>query len=271
MRPPTPYAIVALFGPCLLGAAPPGEKKGKDNAPPAMTRLVEKAPQYPDLVRRLGFKPCVTDMDFSRDGQRLVANKHHVVEVWDLANKKMIRAWENQTLTGRTLITPDGKTVIALRGIGIDSWEVATGKKLRTFYEYKCTTLSCALTDGGKTLAVGIDRTDVGVEEGIILRWDIASGKELPTLRLPEGHEIHVMAYNQQRGLLAVASRTGPKVDDTKGFIYVWDEKTGKVIHRITTPGDHHYDSLAFCPDGWLLTCSVRSTASQAEREQGIQ
>jgi WD40 repeat protein len=104
-------------------------------------------------------------------------------------------------------------------------------------------TLAVALTADGKHLARG------GADNTVDL-WDVASGKQLHTLK---GHTVPILRLAFSPDGKILASITGSWLpDDVRGEVKLWDVATGK--ERVSLKGHpNRMLSLAFSPDGKTL------------------
>src|SRR5262249_11355045 len=162
---------------------------------------------------------------FSRDGSTLAVGSYvaRVIVLWDVARSREIRQIEYIGLDGLAL-APDGKTLLT----GSDNvlWDVASGKKLKTFnvkYDYGHTG-AAAFTADGKTLAVG------GGDAHVLL-FDVETGRQLQKLKGTgkyfggAGGRINSLAFTADGKTLAVGSN-----DWT---VRLWDVAAGKQLHQL--------------------------------------
>jgi WD40 repeat protein len=136
------------------------------------------------------------------------------------------------------LIPPDGKTLVAGDFYGdrtICSWDLATGKLLRSF-PGSWWNVRIALSPSGTTVAGALGNDAVGL-------WDLATGKETRRLEC-KGHCPEGFAFSPDGKTLAVGG--------TGGFIDFWDLTTGKRTERRKT-ALNRVTLLAFTPDGKTL------------------
>ncbi|MBI3824296.1 MAG: WD40 repeat domain-containing protein [Planctomycetes bacterium] len=229
---------------------------------------------------QIGIHPAAV----SRDGKRFITfpRDQHRLEplglkradmltctLWDAAGGTKVRAFTHTVknpprfFSGSRItdaaFAPDGKSVAAaweiyFRGhsyheplaYGISIWDADTGKETRI--EALATTL--AFLDDGKTLAsVAFDQD---AAESVIRFWDVATGKERRTLRLPSQAD-RFFAFSPNGKFFA--SPVGPDGN----AIGVWQTATGNEVRRF----DGHRDSvcsLAFSPDGRMLASGSADT-----------
>ena len=70
----------------------------------------------------------VYGLSLSNDGKQLAVTGYWGLEVWDVADGKLKRAWPGYSET-LTAFTPDGRTLVAAKDEVVRSWDIATGKR----------------------------------------------------------------------------------------------------------------------------------------------
>jgi WD40 repeat protein len=184
---------------------------------------------------------------FSADGSTVAVGSYvaDVILLWDVAHGREIRRIEYIGLECLAL-APDGKTLFT----GSDNvfWDVASGKKLRTFdarYQYGDTAAAGFSVDG-KTLALG------GGDASVL--FDVATGRRLHRLKGQgksfggAGGRVNSLAFSADGKTLGVGSN-----DWT---VRLWDAVAGKQLHQLVGPtfgnvGNHgSIHAVAFAPDG---------------------
>ena len=124
-------------------------------------------------------------------------------------------------------------------------WDLGANKELPPLDKHIVRVFSTVsgahnLPDGRTVVTVGVD--------GLIRRWDAASGKEHKGHQCYEGNAIAAFTPD---GRLVVIADSGGKVD-------LWDAKTGKALRTFRKEGPI-INKLAFAPDGKCLAVGFRS------------
>ncbi|MFO0808899.1 MAG: PQQ-binding-like beta-propeller repeat protein [Gemmataceae bacterium] len=185
---------------------------------------------------------------FSRDGSTLAVGSYvaKVILLWDVVGGREIRQIEYVGLDCLAL-SPDGKTLFT----GSDNalWDVASGKRLRTFdarYQYG-DTAAAAFSADGKTLALG------GGDASVLV-FDVGTGRQLHQLR---GHgKVFGGAGGRVNALAFTADGKTLGVGSNDWTVRLWDVAAGKQLHQLVGPtfgniGDHgSVHAVAFAPDG---------------------
>jgi WD40 repeat protein len=177
----------------------------------------------------------VVALRFTPDGKKLVsAGWDNTLRVWDLARgaeESQIDGPKN-AISGLEL-TPDGKLLISAGADGfVRVADFARGNELRRL---ECRAAAISLAPDGRTLAVA---------SGVVLLWDIATGR--PPRRL--GPEKGIGAENV---CFAPAGNTLALLDGD-GRVALWDARTGAERFRLPRPA-RPVACLAFSADGKVL------------------
>ncbi|MFE9018008.1 helix-turn-helix domain-containing protein [Streptomyces sp. NPDC007808] len=139
----------------------------------------------------LGVSP-LDDVRFSLDGRTLVAEdwpteSDNSVTVWDLrSHRRLLRVQErDDEILQSSAISPDGRTLaLCTSERGLEIWDVAGRRKASAPWAARvprgdCVPEALDITPDGRTLTFL-------TEEGI-RRWDLGTGRKLPTLESPTG------------------------------------------------------------------------------------
>lgn len=149
-----------------------------------------------------GHRSWINSLSFSPDGKSLAsASSDSLVKLWDTAtDKEKFTLKSHPYSVWAVAFTPDGQTLVSAgktyyKGSGktspdeinaIKLWDVATGKLKGSLAETVLVT-ALALSPDGQTLA----ETTVGDYDkpGKLKFWDMASGKQLAVLDLPDSKD----------------------------------------------------------------------------------
>jgi RNA polymerase sigma factor (sigma-70 family) len=209
------------------------------------------------------YAPCLTP-----DGTRLIAladhGKGYSVEVWDLHDGKQLRAWKaHDAYVWAMTLARDGKT-LATGGNDkvIRVWDVQTGTLQRELSDHPDIVGQLALSPDGKLLAshgmheLKLDNASVYPWDRRIRIWDVASGKELRQVAMPEKR----VGDGWPLGFSALSiSPDGRKLATMglDGLLRVWDIATGKAQQQFSI-SQSGARALAFAPDGRTIAVGGR-------------
>jgi WD40 repeat protein len=208
------------------------------------------------LVRMLESpKPEVRTVAFSTDGKSLVSARQDrvsrgdiILQSWDPETGKELHRirMEGDSVRQRKL-APDAK-ILAVSDFGnpesIVLWDTRTGEKRRGIRVLPATSgvgISLAglhFSSDGKTLF-----SVAGQNYTRILRWDAASGKELPFLGEHDSPVTGGIAFSPDGRSLAALSQNRT--------LYFWETATGQA--RLVIKDAGFASSIAISPDGSLL------------------
>jgi WD40 repeat protein len=192
-------------------------------------------------VAGAGHAPALT-----ADGKRLAAHDADgTVHVWDVGTGKELCQIKPRIIgiLREMALSPDGLTIAVSPG-GL--FDIASGKKL---YQDEDIPLGLgyvmASTLGGKLMVkAGADGLEL---------WDVPSGKQLRTLRLPR----HDPFARYDQTAFSPDGRTLASVTySTSVEMVLWDVRTGKILGRLTEP-ENYVLALAFSPDGRTLALGL--------------
>jgi WD40 repeat protein len=211
---------------------------------------------------------------FSSDGKTLVSRgTNQRIRLWDTSTAKEIRHLGNPATSEQmdvvnafvvgaiplgleardVAMSPDGRRIASASGNTVRLWDLSTGKELPLPGGHHRAPTALAVSMDGKTaVSWGGD--------GIIRRWEAASGKSLGQFPAPTGTTLAVFSAGGE--LVALAN--------SDGTVRVHDTTSGKQIHRFTgtqAGNARRFNSgagLTFSPDGKVL--AVRGSADSLIR-----
>jgi WD40 repeat protein len=191
----------------------------------------------------------VHGLAFGANARSLVTwGSDYTLRLWDTDTSRELRRFGGKDLTGAVL-SPDGQLLAAsvrVPGKPVRLWNVATGAEVRAL---SCTGAAgqLAFSPDGKTLAATISPNGQAEQPGHVIRWEVASGREIGRL---SGHEsdIFALAFAPNGSTLATGG-----CDKT---IRIWDLASGKEIRKIGRLGTPIYQ-LVFTRDGKTLFARV--------------
>lgn len=239
---------------------------------------------------------------FSPDGSKMAAGGNGVIQMWDVASGKLERRFAGRTGQGAQLLfSPDGKFISAAGTDGcVQTWDIASGKRagicdgqvvnagtLGLLYRPDGQLLAWAVNvnaieiwevpsgkkltpSGGHTAAVNSiqfsqdSKTLVSCgNDGKMLRWDLATGKELEPFELKE-NEAKKRMYGYPRGYMGPSyfSPNGKYLvaSSSSGGAAVWDVDAGLELFALTNAGGYVDRSgiISFSADSSKLVAMSR-------------
>jgi RNA polymerase sigma factor (sigma-70 family) len=225
------------------------------------------------VVRKLeghkGYRPSVA---FAPDGQSLVStNADGAVYAWGAATGKELRHFQGPgNGIDRSALAPDGVTLalyVSDQPNVVYLWHAGTGKEIRRLDVpaespgVRATVYRLAFAPDGQTL-YACSGTHLG-----LLRWDVATGKSLPSLGKHDGGVSGLAVSADGRSVAAVTMG---------GSLYLWETATGEA--RLVTKSAGYATAVAISPDGRLLAAANdgrhrteragKATDEDANREQ---
>jgi RNA polymerase sigma factor (sigma-70 family) len=237
---------------------------GKLLAAPSFNRIWIWEAATGKLLRTLeAAQWAVHGVAWTPDGKVLVSGSSDgVVQIWNVQTGKAERSWKAGA--GKSIdklaLAADGVT-LALWGNdnprNLELWHLITGKKLHTLEvtssqpQARPTLHALCFAPDGKTVYVG-SGTHL-----VVLRWDVATGKALPSLGPLDGGVNDVAVAPDGRSVAAVS------MDDS---LFVWETVTGQA--RLVVKGSARAGSVAISPDGrWLALANRTSYLLTGDKE----
>jgi WD40 repeat protein len=175
---------------------------------------------YPDLkpagqVEREGYTRTV---GVSRDGRLAAVWGQYGIDLWNLADGKLISELKGQGYSESAHFTPDGRYLVGtLQDRSIKVWELASLEAVHTLAGDKWMPMALAVSPNGRVAASGSASVGLpagGDEPRRIRFWDLASGQEIASL---VGHDADVSSL----AFSADGTRLASGLRDTT--VLVWD------------------------------------------------
>jgi len=182
------------------------------------------------------WKGFFSSVAVSREGTSMLAGQNGL-RFFDLTTGAPVRNFEGAGQVASVALSPDGAAAVSGGGDGIQLWDVATGKLLRSFAEQSREKYSSAVTfvafspEGDKALSASISSLN---------QWNVATGKRL---RILDGGDVVRRMALSPDGTWAVSRGDSLKL---------WDMATGNLV-RTFEEGTAQTAAFAFTPDGTRL------------------
>ncbi len=221
---------------------------------------------FPMVAKITGYTTIPKNMAFSPNGQQLAVGylrrDDDVVEIWDLAAKKVAHTWHSSLGSSRTLKTVlsslafshDGKEVITAAPQEVQVRDLATGN-VRQRLEGGEVADPIA---GGKliTLAVVDPWARKPKMDPLTLKvWDLSSGKLLQTIPAdfqPANSLNLPLAISPDQRLIAFPPNAGDNL------VEVWDITSGKKVTSFAVNSPVKTTALTFSPNGKQLATAIK-------------
>jgi WD40 repeat protein len=184
---------------------------------------------------------------FSPDGKTLAsAGEDAAVQRWNVADGKRLGTTEPPVTVSygvRALQFTDNERIVAwgIRGVVTCIWEVPSGKLLSPPGGHSTGISGLAIADGGKEIYTA-------ASDGVIIRWDPKTAKELGSLALKLPGTLYGSSVVATSVTLS-ADGSRALASDTTGGTAVYDLPSGS--QQFVIPGDNNRDSRgSFTADG---------------------
>jgi WD40 repeat protein len=186
------------------------------------------------------------------------ASQTGTLTLWDVGTGRQARQWKANPATGvfSLAFSPDRKLMVS---IGYDQivrlWDVAEAKEIRKFtvqangprriFFRGGAAGSTAFAPDGATLYCAGMELNAGRYSNILKRWEVATGKELPSIKSPQSG-FQSLAFAPDGKTIAWAANDA--------VIRLWDIATGKEIRAFGGPQQGGApNAMTFSADGKTL------------------
>jgi WD40 repeat protein len=213
-------------------------------------------PQNRVTVRKQGAR--IISFAFCPDGKRFAtASENEPVKVWDASSGAELLSLGKPKADGWDVsYSPNGRTLLATSNAGepihaeVKLWDAVSGKE-RASFQQDVSFPKPVFSPTSRLLAIS--------KEGRIALWDLETGnyhKMLPGF--PDWNRS--LAFSPEGRTLATACEipADPFQAGRKWHLKLWDVATGKPSSMWTKEPDGGDISLAFNPDGKILTSYIR-------------
>jgi WD40 repeat protein len=175
-----------------------------------------------EIGRLSGQAGPLNGLAFSGDGKRL-ASSGGALRVWDLSTRQALDAFQRPRV-GHTLavgISPDGQKVAAANSLGVQVWDVPSGRERTSFRRP-------ARGPGWQNLAFSPDlRLLAAANYPDVDLWDTATGKMTRVLSEHRG-AVCAVAFSADGKTLASAAVLSVGRTGWKGEVRLWEVATGR-------------------------------------------
>ena len=185
---------------------------------------------------------------FSPDSRKLIAaNDFHTVQVWDIAEKKVLATLQGEDGDGRGIaatlaISPDGKHLASTEAsTAIHLWNFETLRRRSLLRGHLFTIVSLAFSPDGQILASGDWK-------GNVIVWDIVKKKQIATLK---GSRPESMTFSPDGQYLLLETRRSGKIRYGELIAVRW--RDGKEVDRLTFKNPGSLSSVSLSRDGKRL------------------
>ena len=231
------------------GTRPQPAQAAAPAAPPTVEAKVWSLDDGHERAALSGHNGAVVALEFSRDGKTLATtSRAGVVKLWDTRTFQVtVVPAGRQGGVDLVQFSSDGKTLVGANAAGLVTlWDVKTGKA-RANFQHPGGMNMVVLSPDGKTLATGGSRVGSRAEtksgSGEVRIWEIATGRRLAVLPVPDGR-VTRLAFAPDGRTLAAATEAAT--------VMLWDVAARSPLATLTSlSGPALY--LAFSPDGKTL------------------
>jgi RNA polymerase sigma factor (sigma-70 family) len=208
-------------------------------------------------VRELHRPGCAPlGLVFAADGRRLYAGaKDHTIRIWDVASgRDLAPLTPTESPVADLAVSPDGRwlafndTNVHIAQDGpVRLWDLSAGREVRRLQMKGQRVVQYTFSPDGRFLAALFGVVGrVAAERSGVHVWEVATGKEWPTVQQPRD-DVTCLAFTADGGTLAIGG--------ADGTLRLWERCSGKERSRFA--GHQEFvASVAFSPDGRYLAAS---------------
>jgi WD40 repeat protein len=167
------------------------------------------------------------------------AGADHSIKVWDATGRERFRLQGHGAEVRGVAFSPGGLLASASWDRNVQTWDLSTGKPVRTFRGHKDNSICVAFSPDSTQLASGDGN-------GEVLIWEVETGRTLDCIPAhTKGVSVFGMAYSPD-GRWLVSS-----CDD--GSVKVWDAATHHLVRQLRAENLDPVRGVAFSADGRKL------------------
>jgi len=184
----------------------------------------------------------ITCVSFSGDDKYLVSSSYDgIVKIWDVANKLLIKEFNNIDQVNCVQFSPDNKLIACNSDYKINLWEIESNSLLKTLIDEDDNTKMIFM------LSFSPDGTLIASCSGnkIIVLWDVIKGTKVLTIDNFETENITCMVFSPNSQYLATS------LSDCT--ILLWNYHTGEKVK--TFEHDDDINCIAFSQDSVFIAC----------------
>jgi WD40 repeat protein len=199
----------------------------------------------PEIATLIGGSSSVESVAFSPDGKTLATGDNDgTARLWDLATGRLFLTLKTgSSPVSSVAFSPDSKMLATGDDNGTAELWAAPGRLVANLKTGFGAVSSVAFSPDGKTLATG-GGTGPSLSVGAAELWDVATGRQISSLKSRFGGRIWSVAFSPDGKTLAAG--------DSQGAAELWDLATGRQAGSLNT-GSYLVLSVAFSPDGKML------------------
>ena len=205
----------------------------------------------------LGHSNGIGSVAFSPDATRLASGSaDQTVRIWDVATGEHLRTLPCDGQVWSVVFSPDGIRLATGRGWDpwyskrpdrpstgeIQLWDVATGKRIKTFETNQAWVNALAFSPDGERLVAGLN----GHSDNLRV-WDVATGEQVLTLN---GHTRSLSAVTFSPDGKRIATAGGDRT------ARIWHASSGQLLLTLPVYKEWPVRCIAFTPDGSRLVTS---------------